>query len=74
MSEVLDVEIRERLARLEGLLQGESRHLATKADVQSVKVDVEAIRSELRALRWLLGIGLTAGVAGVNLLIRFLWP
>ena len=71
MSEVLAVEIRERLARLEGLLQGESRHLATKADVQSVKVDVEAIRSELR---WLLGIGLTAGVAGVNLLIRFLWP
>lgn len=62
------MEIRERLARLEGLLQGESRHLATKADVQSVKVDVEAIRSELR---WLLGIGLTAGV---NLLIRFLWP
>ena len=60
---------RERLARLEGAYE----HLATKADVERVRInieqlrselgrDIEQVRSELRALKWVIGIGI--GAAG----------
>ena len=43
----------ERLAKLEGLLEGMLPHLATKADVQAVRdelsADVQAVRDELSA-------------------------
>ena len=43
----------ERLAKLEGLLEGMLPHLATKADVQAVReelsADVQTVREELSA-------------------------
>ena len=46
--------IDERVARIEGGYE----HLATKADIAE-------LRSEVRAMKWMLGLGLTAVVAGV---------
>ena len=43
----------ERIARLEG----EYRHLATRADIES-------LRAELRGMKWLIGVGISiAGIA-----------
>ena len=44
--------IDERVARIEGGYE----HLATKADIAE-------LRSEVRAMKWMLGLGLTAVVA-----------
>ena len=44
--------IDERVARIEGGYE----HLATKADIAE-------LRSEVRAMKWILGLGLTAVVA-----------
>ena len=54
----------ERLSRLEGAYE----HLATKADVESVKVSMEAMkvemaRSEARLIKWMVGTVLTGIVA-----------
>ena len=52
----------ERLARLEGAYE----HLATKADVERLRADlsqdIERVRSELRGMKWIIGIGIA--VAG----------
>ncbi len=50
----------ERLSRLEGAYE----HLATKADVESVKVTVEALkveiaRPEARLIKWMVGTVVT---------------
>ena len=55
----------ERLARLEGAYE----HLATKADVERLRADlsqdIERVRSELRGMKWIIGIGIAvAGVVG----------
>ena len=51
----------ERIARLEGTYE----HLATKADISDLKVDIERVRSELRGMKWIIGIGIAvAGVIG----------
>ena len=46
----------ERLAKLEGLLEGMLPHLATKADVQAVReelsADVQAVREELSSVKY----------------------
>ena len=42
----------ERIARLEG----EYRHLATRADIES-------LRAELRGMKWLIGVGIS--IAGI---------
>ena len=46
----------ERLAKLEGLLEGMLPHLATKADVQAVRdelsADVQAVRDELSSVKY----------------------
>ena len=42
----------ERIARLEG----EYRHLATRADIES-------LRAELRGMKWLIGVGIA--IAGI---------
>ena len=55
----------ERLARVEGAYQ----HLATKADVERLRADlsqdIERVRSELKGMKWIIGVGIAvAGVAG----------
>ena len=46
----------ERLAKLEGLLEGMLPHLATKADVQAVReelsADVQTVREELSSVKY----------------------
>ena len=60
----------ERLSRLKGAYE----HLATRADVERVRVDVERVRadlsrdieqvrSELRGMKWVIGVGIAAAGA-----------
>ncbi len=60
----------ERLAKLEGLLEGMLPHLATKADVQAVRdelsADVQAVRDELSADVQTVREGLSADVQTVR--------
>ena len=46
----------ERLAKLEGLLEGMLPHLATKADIQAVReelsADVQTVREELSSVKY----------------------
>ena len=60
--------IEERVSRLEG----EYGHLATKADVESLRGDVRAeiadLRGELRGLKWTLGVAIGAMAVGLAVL------
>ena len=66
----------ERLARLEGVYD----HLATKADIAEVKAEVARVEGDLKAeladlkgsFRTLL-IAVSAGLALLNIILRF-WP
>ena len=49
----------ERIAALEAVL----RHLATKADIESVRSEIQSLRSDLKAMRWLIGVAI--GLASV---------
>ena len=69
--------IEERVSRLEG----GQEHLATKADVESVKVELERIKDDLGAeirdskistIVWLTGI--MAGLFGATIAILKVWP
>lgn len=52
--------IEERVGRIEG----EIKHLATKADIEQVK-------AEVRALKWLIATGIAA-IGALQLVLRFL--
>ena len=60
--------IEERVSRLEG----EYGHLATKADVESLRGDVRTeiadLRGELRGLKWTLGVAIGAMAVGLAVL------
>ena len=66
----------ERLARLEGVYD----HLATKADIAEVKAEIARVEGDLKAeiadlkgsFRTLL-IAVSAGLALLNIILRF-WP
>ena len=69
----------ERLARLEGVYE----HLATKADVErlrtemvdglaGIRADIESVRSELRGMKWIIGVGIAAAGAIGPVLERLL--
>ena len=69
----------ECLARLEGAYE----HLATKADVErlrtemvdglaGVRADIESVRSELRGMKWIIGVGIAAAGAIGPVLERLL--
>ena len=65
----------ERLSRLEGAYE----HLATKADVERVRTDVERVRtavervrSELKGMKWIIGVGIAAAGAIGSIVTRIL--
>ena len=65
----------ERIASLEAAYQ----HLASKADIESVrvniesiKVDIESIRSELKTMRWFIALGISIGVAVTSVVIQLI--
>ena len=59
----------ERIANLEGQIA----HLATKADIQSLrselKSDIEAMRAELGTIKWIIGIGIPAAIAITGIVV-----
>ena len=59
----------ERIANLEGQIA----HLATKADIQSLrselKSDIESIRAELGTIKWIIGIGIPAAIAITGIVV-----
>lgn len=72
----------ERLSRLEGAYE----HLATKADVERARADVERVRtelervqtyveqvrSELKGMKWIIGVGIAAAGAIGPIVTRIL--
>lgn len=59
----------ERIANLEGQIA----HLATKADIQSLraelKSDIKALRAELSTMKWIIGIGIPAAIAITGIVV-----
>ena len=59
----------ERIANLEGQIA----HLATKADIQSLrselKTDIAAMRAELGTIKWIIGIGIPAAIAITGIVV-----
>ena len=50
----------ERLAKLEGLLEGMLPHLATKADVQTVREELSSVKYDTLWLKRLFWVGVVA--------------
>ncbi len=50
----------ERLAKLEGLLEGMLPHLATKADVQAVREELSSVKYDTLWLKRLFWVGVVA--------------
>ena len=61
--------IEERLSRLEGAYD----HLATKADIARIEGELKADIAELKGSFKTLIVAMTAGLALLNILLRF-WP
>lgn len=59
----------ERIANLEGQIA----HLATKADIQSLrselKSDIAGLRAELGTIKWIIGIGIPAAIAITGIMV-----
>ena len=57
-------------------LEGQIAHLATKADIQSLrselKSDIESIRAELGTIKWIIGIGIPAAIAITGIVVQIL--
>ncbi len=58
----------ERLSRSEGA----NEHLATNASVERLRTDVERLRSELKGMKWIIGIGFAAAGAIGPIVTRIL--
>ena len=50
----------ERLAKLEGLLEGMLAHLATKADIQAVREELSSVKYDTLWLKRLFWVGVVA--------------
>ena len=55
--------IESRIGRVEGQIESELRHMATKADVAE-------LRAQIRLLQWIVGVGMAANTA---ILLRLLF-
>ena len=62
----------ERLSRSEGANEHVERVLATNASVERLRTDVERLRSELKGMKWIIGVGFAAAGAIGPIVTRIL--
>ncbi len=55
-----------RISSLEGAYQ----HLATKADIESLRTDLEGLRSEMKSMRWSIGVTVALIVTIINVIVQ----
>ncbi len=55
-----------RISALEGAYQ----HLATKADVESLRSEMISLRAELKSMRWSIGVTVALIVTIINVIVQ----
>ena len=51
-------------------LEASYQHLATKADIESLRTDFEGLRSEMRSMRWSIGLTVALIVTIINVIVQ----
>ena len=51
-------------------LEASYQHLATKADIESLRTDLEGLRSEMRSMRWSIGLTVALIVTIINVIVQ----
>ncbi len=51
-------------------LEASYQHLATKADIESLRTDFEGLRSEMKSMRWSIGLTVALIVTIINVIVQ----